>query len=40
MDKHPELVRAVTLEQVNNAIRKYIIPKNIVVVKAGTAPAE
>jgi zinc protease len=40
MDEHPQLVRAVKLDEVNDAIRKYIKLDDIVVVKAGTPPTE
>lgn len=35
-DAYPERVRAVTLDQVNGAIRKYVDPQKLVMVKAGT----
>ncbi|WP_158601749.1 M16 family metallopeptidase [Solilutibacter pythonis] len=36
MDAYPERIRALTLAQVNAAIRKHIDPKKMVLVKAGT----
>jgi zinc protease len=36
IDQYVTDVNAVTLEQVNNAIRRYIRPENLVVVTAGT----
>ena len=36
LDGYPAMVQAVTLEQANGAIRKYLDPKKMVLVKAGT----
>ena len=36
LDDYPQMVSALTLEQVNGAIRKYLDPKKMVLVKAGT----
>lgn len=36
IDKYPKLVEELTLEQVNNAIKKYINAENIVTVMAGS----
>jgi zinc protease len=36
IDKYPKLVEALTLDQVNNAIKKYIKPEDIITVMAGS----
>jgi zinc protease len=36
IDKYPDIINAVTLDQVNNAIKKYIQPDKIVIVVAGS----
>lgn len=38
LDDYPEAVEALTLEQVNNAIRNHLNPKKMVLVEAGTLP--
>lgn len=38
LDRYPEAVRALTLEQVNTAIRKYLDPDKMVLVEVGTLP--
>lgn len=40
VDEYPERVNALTLEQVNGAIRRYIDPEKLVLVEAGTVPGE
>ncbi|HEY8509241.1 MAG TPA: hypothetical protein VIL32_12830 [Steroidobacteraceae bacterium] len=35
LDRYPEAVKALTVEQVNAAIRKHLDPKKMVLVKAG-----
>lgn len=39
IDDYPRSVDALTLEQVNAAIRRHLDPKTMVIVKAGTVPA-
>ncbi|MBS0659405.1 MAG: insulinase family protein [Verrucomicrobia bacterium] len=39
LDDYPKQINALTLEQVNGAIRKYVKPENLVLIKAGTMPA-
>jgi len=39
LDDYPKAVAAVTLEQVNGAIHKYLNPDKMVLVEAGTLPA-
>lgn len=39
LDDYPKQINALTLEQVNGAIRKYVKPEQIVLIKAGTIPA-
>jgi len=39
IDDYPRAVDALTLQQVNAAIRRHLDPQNMVVVKAGTAQA-
>jgi len=36
LEQYPKLIESLTLEQVNNAIKKYIKPENIVTVMAGS----
>ena len=36
MDEYPEMINAITLEQVNSAIKKYIDPDKAIIVVAGT----
>ena len=36
MDEYPELINAVTLEEINSAINKYIDPDKVITVAAGT----
>ena len=36
LDNYPQAIQSVTLEQVNGAIRKYVDPQKMVLVKAGT----
>lgn len=38
LDEYPARINALTLEQVNGAIRKYVKPEQIVLIKAGTIP--
>jgi zinc protease len=38
LDQYPERVNAVTLEQVNGAIKKYLKPEKMVLIQAGTLP--
>jgi zinc protease len=38
LDEYPQRLRALTLEQVNGAIKKHLDPGKMVVVKAGTLP--
>lgn len=38
LDDYPKQIDALTLEQVNGAIRKYVKPENLVLIKAGTIP--
>ncbi len=38
LDDFPSKVKALTLEQVNGAIRKYLNPNQMFLVKAGTMP--
>ncbi|HEX2101523.1 MAG TPA: pitrilysin family protein, partial [Candidatus Synoicihabitans sp.] len=38
IDEYPAKVQALTLEQVNNAIRRHLDPKKMVLVRAGTLP--
>ncbi len=38
LDRYPEAIRALTLEQVNAAIRKYLDPDKMVLVEVGTLP--
>lgn len=40
MDDYVSDIESVTLDQVNAAIKKYINPKNMVIVRAGTIPQE
>lgn len=39
LDHYPEAVDAVTLDQVNSSIRKYLDPEKMVLVEAGTIPS-
>lgn len=36
LDQYPEIIRGITLKQVNNAIKHYIDPKKLTLVIAGT----
>jgi zinc protease len=36
IDKYPDIINALTLNQVNNAVKKYIHPDNVVTVVAGS----
>jgi zinc protease len=36
MDEYPELINAVTLEEINSAIKKYIDPDKVITIVAGT----
>jgi zinc protease len=38
LDEYPEKVEAISLEQVNGAIKKYLDPDKMVLVEAGTVP--
>ena len=38
LDRYPQIVESLTLEQVNNAIRKHIKADSMILVKAGTVP--
>ncbi len=38
LDEFPQAVSAVSLDEVNQAMRRYLDPQNMVVVKAGTLP--
>ena len=38
LDRYPDAIRALTLEQVNAAIRKYLDPDKMVLVEVGTLP--
>jgi zinc protease len=38
LDQYPERVNALTLEQVNGAIKKYLHPEKMVLIQAGTLP--
>jgi len=38
LDEYPKALQALTLAQVNGAIRKYLDPEKMVLVKAGTLP--
>jgi zinc protease len=38
IDEYPERLNAVTLEQVNAAIKKHLAPENFVLIKAGSVP--
>lgn len=38
LDDYPKQINALTLEQVNAAIRKYVKPENLILIKAGTIP--
>ncbi len=38
IDEYPQRLNAVTLEQVNSAIKKHLTPDNFVLIKAGTVP--
>lgn len=38
LDEYPNKINSLTTEQVNSAIKKYLKPENMVVVKAGTVP--
>jgi len=38
LDQYPEKINALTPEQVNGAIKKYLKPENMFIVKAGTVP--
>jgi zinc protease len=38
LDEYPKAIEALTLEQVNAAIRKHIDPNAMVLIEAGTPP--
>jgi zinc protease len=38
LDDYATAIRALTVEQVNAAIKKYLDPQNMVLVKVGTVP--
>jgi len=38
LDEYPQRIRALTLEQVNTAIKQYVDPTRLVVVEAGSVP--
>jgi zinc protease len=40
VDEYPRSVEAVTLDQVNGAIRRYVDPANLVIIKAGSVGAD
>ena len=40
LDQYPEIIKGLTLEQVNNAIRKYVDPDRLVIVVAGSIDEE
>lgn len=38
LDEYPDIIRSLTLAQVNSAIRKHLNPSEMVIIKAGTVP--
>jgi zinc protease len=38
LDRYPELIAALTVDQVNAAIRKHLNPENMIVIQAGSVP--
>lgn len=36
LDDYPGIIQGITLEEVNSAVQKYIIPDNLVIVAAGS----
>ena len=36
LDEYPDIIRSITIDDVNNAVKKYIDPNKLVIVSAGS----